>query len=146
MQQEKQSIFSHEYPPNHTTEIPSNALLNVIHFCRKVLDKEVTIGIPYVYPKSVLPIKNLKGGLDKIDIEWAVYEEADKKAFFNSMGEAIPFMTELSVIAEQIDEAFSKTHKSNIDKGFAKERIQLNKEASNEQVSSILAGGNKGKK
>lgn len=144
--QETIDLFDYEYSPNHVTEIPSNNLLNILYFCKKVIDSQVTLGVPYTYPNDVTLKRNSDGGLESLEVDWKAYGEDDRKVFFDSMHTAIPFATEVSILAEQVSFAYSRLHQENIDKGVAKKRIQLTKEEEDEQISEFLAAKNKGSK
>lgn len=132
-------LFEYEYSPNHMTEIPSNNLLNILYFCKKVIDSQVTLGVPYTYPNDVTLKRNSEGGLESLEIDWKAYGEDDRKVFFDSMNTAIPFATEVSILAEQVSFAYSRLHQENIEKGVAKKRVELTKEQEDESVSQLLA-------
>lgn len=136
--QEKINPFDFEYSQNHMTEISSNSLLNVMYFCEKVLANEPKMAVTYGYPDNVKLIKNKDGGLKKVDLTWIPYGEDDKEAFFNSMENAVPIATELAIISEQVFYAFNAKHSENIEKGFAKKRVDLIKEQKADDVSRIL--------
>lgn len=137
-EQEKIDLFEYEYSPNHMTEIPSNNLLNILYFCKKVIDSQVTLGIPYVYPNDVSLKRDKDGGLESVAVDWKAYSELDRKAFFNSMDSVVPFATEVCVLAEQVSFAYSRLHQENIEKGLAKKRVELTKEEEDENISRIL--------
>lgn len=132
-------LFEYEYSPNHMTEIPSNNLLNILYFCKKVIDSQVTLGVPYTYPNDVTLKRNSEGGLESLEIDWKAYGDDDRKVFFDSMNTAIPFATEVSILAEQVSFAYSRLHQENIEKGVAKKRVELTKEQEDESVSQLLA-------
>jgi hypothetical protein len=137
-QEEKINPFDFEYPMNHVTEVSSNSLLNVMYFCQKVLESQPKMAVTYAYPDNVKLTRNENGGLKRVDLDWIPYSADDKEAFFASMENVTPIATELSVLSEQVFYAFNAKHSENIEKGFAKKRVELTKEQENESVSSIL--------
>lgn len=138
-QEEKINLFDYEYSPNQTVEIPANNLLNILYFCKKVIDSQVTLGIPYVYPNDVSLKRDKDGGLESVEVDWKAFSELDRKAFFNSMDSVVPFATEVSVLAEQVSYAYGRLHQENIDKGFAKKRVDLTKEEEEAKVAKTLS-------
>lgn len=136
---EHKNLFDYEYNSNQTVEIPANNLLNIMYFCKKVIDSQVTLGVPYVYPNDINLKRNKEGGLEFAEVDWKAYGEDDRECFFNSMDTAIPFATEVSVLAEQIHFAYERMHKENIDKGIAKQRVDLTKEDEEAEVSKLLS-------
>ena len=135
---EEINLFDYEYPANHMTEIPSNNLLNIMYFCKKVLESQPTMGVTYAYPDNVKITKNKEGGLTKVDWDWIPYKQEDISAFFASMENVVPMATEVSVLSEQVHYAYANIHKQNIEKGIAKKRADLTNELENEEVEQLL--------
>ena len=73
-----------------------------------------------VYPKKVEEIKDDKGNLQKVDIEWA--EHTPNSFFMTAVDQegALPIMTSVALKANQLLYSLTKLHEQNINKGYAK--------------------------
>jgi hypothetical protein len=118
--------FDYVYDNNHLTGINSNAILSIMSFLHMVIDKEPKIGALLVYPKKVEEIKDDKGELQKVSIEWA---EHTPNSFFLTAVESegsVPIITDLALRAEQLLYGLTQIHQDNINKGVAKKQEDIN--------------------
>lgn len=133
---EQRNPFDYEYKPNDVVEIPANALLNIMHYCTKVIESQPSMAVPYTYPEDSKVKKDKDGNITDVIVNWKTYGQGDMQAFFKSAGQPIPVATELSLLSEQVFHALDVVHSKNIDKGIAKKRGELTKE--NKDESSVL--------
>lgn len=137
--------FEYEYSPNHTTEVPSNVLLNLLMYFAKVKASQPSMGILYTYPNSTNVIKDNEGNVVKVDVEWEMYKENESGAYFANIENPQPIATELAILSDQLTYAISSLHQDNIEKGEAKKRGELTKEQEDEQFTQTLSKTNKAK-
>ncbi len=145
MLEHKLDILQYEYPSNFTVEVPGNVILNIINFCREIIQNEPNIGIPYSYPDNVILKKNPDGGLSEVSLDWKPYGENDGDAFFKSMENAVRFMTPIAVTANQMEHAFYRVFEEDVEKGNAKKITELNTQEEDEKFSQLLSKPSKRK-
>lgn len=145
MIEHKLNILQYQYPDNFTVEVPGNVILNIINFCREIIQNEPSIGVPYSYPDNVLLKRKPDGGLSEVELDWTDYGELDGDAFFKSMENAVRFMTPISVTANQMEHAFYRVFEKDVELGNAKKITELTTEEEDAKISSILSRGDKEK-
>lgn len=124
MSEKKQIVnpMEYVYDNDHVTGVNSNALLSMMVFLQEVIEKEPNIGALMVYPKKVDEIKDDKGELIKVSIEW---EEHNPNSFFFTAFEQdgfVPVMTDTCMKANQLLYGLTKIHEDNINRGVAKKQ------------------------
>ena len=126
---EIEELLQYGYKPGQEVLVPADFLLGLINFCERVELSQPQLGAILSYPKSVREIKNDKGEIVKVDIDWA---EHSPNSFFNTAFDekgAIPIVTDLAMYALQTKNALFEMHKKNIENKVAIKTIKPNGDA-----------------
>ena len=116
----KVNPYEYVYDNDQVIAINANALLSFMSFCDMVIQREPNIGALLVYPKKTEEVKDDKGTLVKVNIDWA---EHTPNSFFLTASEesgGVPILTELALRGNQLLYGLTKIHEENINKGIAK--------------------------
>lgn len=121
-----QDLFAtHGYTQGQQITVGADFIIGVVDFCRKVKNSQPDIAALLQYPKKVNEIKNDKGEVERVDIEWA---DHSRQSFANtafSENGGVPIVTDLSLFAYQIENALLQLHIDNINNGVAKTAEEL---------------------
>lgn len=116
----KVNPYEYVYDNDQVIAINANALLSFMSFCEMVIQREPNIGALLVYPKRTEEVKDDKGNLVKVNIDWA---EHTPNSFFLTASEesgGVPILTDLALRGNQLLYGLTKIHEENINKGIAK--------------------------
>jgi len=128
MTQEKEIVnkYDYIYDKDQVIAINGNALLSFMTFLEQVVEKEPKIAALRVYPKETSEIRDEKGELVKVEVNW---EEHNPNSFFFTAADnngGVPIMTEIALKAEQLLHAFTLIHQENINNKIAKKQQDIN--------------------
>lgn len=116
----KVNPYEYVYDNDQVIAINANALLSFMSFCDMVIQREPNMGALLVYPKKTEEVKDDKGNLVKVNIDW---EEHNPNSFFFTASDedgGVPIMTDVALRANQLLYGLTKIHEENINKGVAK--------------------------
>lgn len=121
-----QDLFAtHGYTKGQQLTVGADFIIGVVNFCRRVIDSQPNIAALTQYPKKVNEIRDEKGELVRVDIEW---ENHTKQSFANtafSENGGVSIVPDLAVYAYQIENALLDMHIKNINDGVAKSVEEL---------------------
>jgi hypothetical protein len=129
--EEKEVTNPYEYTYDKDQLIGINAmgLLSMMGFLEQVIEKEPKIAALLVYPGQTTEIKDDKGNLVKVEIDW---KDHNADSFFFTAADkdgGIPIMTEIAMKASQLLRAFTLLHQENINNNIAKKVETRNDES-----------------
>ena len=113
---------THGYKQGQELMIPADFLLRTIAFCKFVQESQPKVAALLTYPKVVNEISNKETGeLERVDIEWAKHNpQSFANTAFSESG-ATGVVTELALLALQIQNSLVNLHINNINNGIAVE-------------------------
>lgn len=113
------------YDDDQVVGINGNALLSIMNLLYQVVEEQPKVATLLQYPKSVNEMRDEKGELLKVDIQW---EDHTPNSFFFTAADdngGVPVMTELAFKSQQIIYGLSKMHEKNINSNIAKKKTDL---------------------
>lgn len=126
---EIEELLQYGYKPGQEVLVPADFLLGIINFCERVEASQPQLAALLTYPKNVKEIKNDKGDVVKVDIEWV---EHSPNSFFNTgfdSNGAVPIVTDLAMYALQTKNALLEMHKKNIENKVAIKTVKTHGDA-----------------
>lgn len=117
------------------TELPSEAIYQLMLFAKAVSESEKRFGFSHFYPKNKPKThKDKEGNVEAVEIEWETYPTAT--SFFNQNPQV--FHTELGAAALDLENKMKSIHLDNIKLGKAVKLGEFKQQTTNEAEETAV--------